>query len=97
MGRSTKKGPHVEERLLRRIEQMNESGQKQMVKSWARSSTVFPEMVGHTIAVHDGRKHVPVFVSESMVGHKLGEFAPTRHFRGHSGAKAAERSTGTRK
>jgi small subunit ribosomal protein S19 len=83
MGRSTKKGPFAEERLLRRIQQLNETNQKQMVKTWSRSSTVFPEMVGHTIAVHDGRKHVPVFVSESMVGHKLGEFAPTRTYRGH--------------
>jgi small subunit ribosomal protein S19 len=83
MGRSTKKGPNVEERLLRRIQQMNEAGNKQMIKTWSRSSTIFPEMVGHTIAVHDGRKHVPVFVSESMVGHKLGEFAPTRTYRGH--------------
>jgi small subunit ribosomal protein S19 len=88
MGRSTKKGPFVEQRLLARINQMNESGQKQMVKTWSRTSTVFPEMVGHTIAVHDGRKHVPVFVSESMVGHKLGEFAPTRTFRAHSGASS---------
>ena len=85
MSRSSKKGPFVEERLLRRIEQMNESGTKQMVKTWSRTSTIFPEMVGHTIAVHDGRKHVPVFVSESMVGHKLGEFAPTRVFRAHAG------------
>jgi small subunit ribosomal protein S19 len=85
MGRSTKKGPFAEERLLRRITQMNEANQKQMVKTWSRSSTVFPEMVGHTIAVHDGRKHVPVFISESMVGHKLGEFAPTRTFRAHGG------------
>ena len=85
MGRSTKKGPFAEERLLRRIQQLNETNQKQMVKTWSRSSTVFPEMVGHTIAVHDGRKHVPVFVSESMVGHKLGEFAPTRTYRGHGG------------
>ena len=84
MGRSTKKGPFAEERLMRRIQRMNESGQKQMVKTWSRSSTVFPEMVGHTIAVHDGRKHVPVFISESMVGHKLGEFAPTRLYRGHA-------------
>jgi small subunit ribosomal protein S19 len=92
MGRSTKKGPFVEERLMRRIAQMNEANQKQMVKTWSRTSTVFPEMVGHTIAVHDGRKHVPVFISESMVGHKLGEFAPTRTFRGHSGGRrAAER------
>ena len=88
MGRSTKKDPYVEERLLARIQQMNEGGQKQMVKTWSRKSTIFPEMVGHTIAVHDGRKHVPVFVSESMVGHKLGEFAPTRTFRAHSGSKA---------
>src|SRR5919199_1847640 len=78
MSRSAKKGPWVEERLMRRIEAMNQSGQKQMLKTWSRASTIFPEMVGHTIAVHDGRKHVPVFVSESMVGHKLGEFAPTR-------------------
>jgi small subunit ribosomal protein S19 len=88
MGRSTKKGPYAEERLMRRIEGLNKSNQKQMIKTWSRSTTVFPEMVGHTIAVHDGRKHVPVFISESMVGHKLGEFAPTRAFRGHSGEKA---------
>ena len=87
MSRSSRKGPFVEERLMRRIEQMNESGQKQMIKTWSRASTVFPEMVGHTIAVHDGRKHVPVFISESMVGHKLGEFAPTRTFRSHSGGR----------
>ena len=85
MSRSSKKGPFVEERLLKRINQMNEQNQKQMIKTWSRTSTVFPEMVGHTIAVHDGRKHVPVFVSESMVGHKLGEFAPTRTYRGHGG------------
>jgi small subunit ribosomal protein S19 len=85
MGRSTKKGPWAEERLLQRIEAMNQSNEKQMVKTWSRTSTIFPEMVGHTIAVHDGRKHVPVFISESMVGHKLGEFAPTRSFRGHGG------------
>jgi len=83
MSRSSKKGPFVEERLLSRIEAMNESGQKNMVRTWSRASTIFPEMVGHTIAVHDGRKHVPVFVTEGMVGHKLGEFAPTRTFRGH--------------
>jgi small subunit ribosomal protein S19 len=87
VGRSTKKGPFAEERLLRRIQQLNESNQKQMIKTWSRTSTIFPEMVGHTIAVHDGRKHVPVFVSESMVGHKLGEFAPTRTFRAHSGER----------
>jgi small subunit ribosomal protein S19 len=91
MGRSTKKGPFVEERLIARIEAMNSSGSKQMIKTWSRRSTIFPEMVGHTIAVHDGRKHVPVFVSESMVGHKLGEFAPTRTFRAHSGSKKEER------
>jgi small subunit ribosomal protein S19 len=90
MSRSSKKGPFIEERLLRRIEQMNESGTKQMVKTWSRTSTIFPDMVGHTIAVHDGRKHVPVFISESMVGHKLGEFAPTRLFRGHAGGDKAK-------
>ena len=89
MSRSSKKGPFVEERLMQRIEAMNSSGQKQMIKTWSRTSTIFPEMVGHTIAVHDGRKHVPVFVSESMVGHKLGEFAPTRLFRGHAGGERA--------
>jgi small subunit ribosomal protein S19 len=89
MSRSSKKGPFVEERLLGRIEAMNSSGDKQMIKTWSRSSTIFPEMVGHTIAVHDGRKHVPVFISESMVGHKLGEFAPTRLFRGHAGGDKA--------
>ena len=82
MSRSSKKGPWVEERLIARVQAMNESGDKQMVKTWSRTSTIFPDMVGHTIAVHDGRKHVPVFISESMVGHKLGEFAPTRLFRG---------------
>ena len=91
MSRSSKKGPFVQERLLSRIEAMNTSGSKQMVRTWSRSSTVFPEMVGHTIAVHDGRKHVPVFVSEGMVGHKLGEFAPTRTFRGHAGDRQAKR------
>ena len=83
MSRSAKKGPFVDERLMKRIVDMNAAGQKKMVKTWSRTSTVFPEMVGHTIAVHDGRKHVPVFISESMVGHKLGEFALTRTFRGH--------------
>jgi small subunit ribosomal protein S19 len=83
MSRSSKKGPFIEERLLRRIEAMNAANQKQMVRTWSRTSTIFPEMVGHTIAVYDGRKHVPVFVSETMVGHKLGEFAPTRTYRGH--------------
>ena len=87
MSRSAKKGPFVDERLLGRIESMNQSGSKNMIRTWSRSSTIFPEMVGHTIAVHDGRKHVPVFISEQMVGHKLGEFAPTRLFRGHAGDK----------
>jgi small subunit ribosomal protein S19 len=86
MSRSSKKGPFVEERLLARINAMNAANTKQMLKTWSRTSTIFPEMVGHTIAVHDGRKHVPVFVSESMVGHKLGEFAPTRTYRGHAGS-----------
>jgi len=90
MSRSSKKGPWVEERLMGRIEAMNSSGNKTMVKTWSRASTIFPEMVGHTIAVHDGRKHVPVFVSEQMVGHKLGEFAPTRTFRAHSGDRKTE-------
>ena len=85
MSRSSKKGPFVDERLLGRIEQMNQAGSKNMIRTWSRTSTIFPEMVGHTIAVHDGRKHVPVFVTEQMVGHKLGEFAPTRTFRGHAG------------
>jgi small subunit ribosomal protein S19 len=83
MSRSSKKGPWVEDRLMSRIEAMNTANSRQMIRTWSRASTIFPEMVGHTIAVHDGRKHVPVFVSESMVGHKLGEFAPTRTYRGH--------------
>ena len=83
MSRSLKKGPFVEARLLSRIIAMNEAGTKDVVKTWSRASTIFPEMVGHTIAVHDGRKHVPVYITESMVGRKLGEFAPTRTFRGH--------------
>jgi small subunit ribosomal protein S19 len=85
MSRSSKKGPFIDDRLLGRIEAMNAANEKRMIRTWSRSSTVFPDMVGHTIAVHDGRKHVPVFVSEQMVGHKLGEFAPTRTFRGHAG------------
>lgn len=87
MSRSLKKGPYVEPRLLDRIEKQNAEGIKEVVKTWSRASTIFPEMVGHTIAVYDGRKHVPVYVTESMVGHKLGEFAPTRTFRGHSADK----------
>jgi small subunit ribosomal protein S19 len=86
VSRSSKKGPWVEERLMARIESMNTANQRRMVRTWSRMSTIFPEMVGHTIAVHDGHKHVPVFVSESMVGHKLGEFAPTRTYRGHAGS-----------
>ncbi len=86
MSRSSKKGPFVEERLMGRVIKMNETGDKTMLKTWSRTSTIFPEMVGHTIAVHDGRKHIPVFVNESMVGHKLGEFAPTRTYRGHLGS-----------
>ena len=87
MSRSSKKKPFVEEKLLKRIQAMNESGTKQVLKTWSRASTIYPQMVGHTIAVHDGRKHVPVYISEEMIGHKLGEFAPTRTFRGHSGEK----------
>ena len=87
MSRSSKKKPFVEERLIKRIQAMNESGTKQVLKTWSRASTIYPQMVGHTIAVHDGRKHVPVYISEEMIGHKLGEFAPTRTFRGHSGEK----------
>ena len=90
MSRSSKKGPWVEERLMKRIEAMNTSGSKNMIRTWSRTSTIFPEMVGHTIAVHDGRKHVPVFVTEQMVGHKLGEFAPTRTFRSHAGDKKTQ-------
>jgi small subunit ribosomal protein S19 len=89
MSRSSKKGPFVQDRLLSRVEEMNATGQKRMIRTWSRASTIFPEMVGHTIAVHDGRKHVPVFVTEQMVGHKLGEFAPTRTFRSHSGDRQA--------
>jgi small subunit ribosomal protein S19 len=91
MTRSLKKGPFVDEHLLRKVETANDKGEKRVIRTWSRRSTIVPEMVGHTIAVHDGRKHVPVYVSESMVGHKLGEFAPTRTFRGHSGEKAARR------
>ena len=91
MSRSVKKGPFVQEALYKRIVDMNNSGAKQVLKTWSRASTIFPEFVGHTIAVHDGRKHVPVYITEDMVGHKLGEFAPTRTFRGHAGEKAAAR------
>ncbi len=91
MARSLKKGPYVEERLMNRIKTMNEKKDKRVIKTWSRRSTIFPEMVGHTIAVYDGRKHLPIYISEDMVGHKLGEFAPTRTFRGHG--SHTERST----
>ena len=90
MGRSVKKGPFVQPVLLKRVQEMNKTGEKKIVKTWSRSSTIFPDFVGHTFAVHDGRKHVPVYVTEDMVGHKLGEFAPTRTFRGHAGAKSTK-------
>ena len=89
MSRSLKKGPYVEEKLFNRIEEMNSKGDKKVIKTWSRASTIFPEFVGHTIAVHDGRKHVPVYVTEDMVGHKLGEFAPTRTYKGHAGSKTS--------
>ena len=89
MGRSIKKGPFVSEVLLKRIIQMNSAGEKRVLRTWSRASTIFPEMVGHTVAVHDGRKHVPVYMTEDMVGHKLGEFAPTRTYRGHAGSKTS--------
>ncbi|MCL5115942.1 MAG: 30S ribosomal protein S19 [Firmicutes bacterium] len=94
MGRSVKKGPYVEESLLKKIEGQNARNEKRVVKTWSRASTIVPDMVGHTIAVHDGRRHVPIYISEEMVGHKLGEFAPTRTFKGH--ADKSERSTGMR-
>lgn len=89
MGRSVKKGPFVSESLIKKVIEMNKKGEKKVLKTWSRASTIFPEMVGHTIAVHDGRKHVPVYITEDMVGHKLGEFAPTRTFRGHAGSKTS--------
>lgn len=94
MSRSTKKGPYVDAKLFARIQRLNATGQKQVIKTWSRDSTIFPEMVGHTIAVHDGRRHVPIYITENMVGHKLGEFAPTRTFRGHTAR--GERSTSVR-
>ena len=90
MGRSIKKGPFVEAKLMAKIVAMNEKNEKVVIKTWSRASTIFPEMVGHTIAVYDGRKHVPVYVTEDMVGHKLGEFAPTRTYKGHAGAKTSK-------
>ena len=94
MPRSLKKGPYVDPKLLTKIEDMNRRGEKRVIRTWSRASTIFPQMVGHTIAVHDGRRHVPIYITENMVGHKLGEFAPTRTFRGHS---RAERSTRVRR
>ena len=87
MSRSSKKQPFIAPELLKKVEKMNESGNKEVIKTWSRASTIYPQMVGHTIAVHDGRKHVPVYITEEMIGHKLGEFAPTRTFKGHSGDK----------
>lgn len=89
MSRSSKKKPFVAEKLLKKIEAMNETGEKEVLKTWSRASTIYPQMIGHTIAVHDGRKHVPIYISEEMVGHKLGEFAPTRTYRGHAGEKSS--------
>jgi small subunit ribosomal protein S19 len=91
MSRSLKKGPYVEAKLLKRIEEMNRSGDKRVIKTWSRASTIFPQMVGHTVAVHDGKRHVPIYITENMVGHKLGEFAPTRRFRGHTARERAVR------
>ena len=93
MSRSLKKGPFIDQNLAQKIARLNTTREKRVIRTWARASTIYPEMVGHTVAVHDGRKHVPVFISENMVGHRLGEFAPTRHFRGHTGSKT-ERSSG---
>mgnify|MGYP002514468267 FL=1 len=90
MGRSVKKGPYIQPVLLKRIQEMNAAGEKRVLKTWSRSSTIFPDFVGHTVAVHDGRKHVPVYVTEDMVGHKFGEFAPTRTFKGHAGSKTTK-------
>jgi len=89
MSRSVKKGPYVDQKLLSKLQQMNEKNEKKVIKTWSRASTIFPDMVGHTLAVHDGRKFVPVYMTEDMVGHKLGEFAPTRTFRGHAGDKSS--------
>ncbi len=95
MSRSAKKGPYIDERLSKRVLAMNDAGEKKILKTWARASTIFPEMVGHTVAVHNGRKFIPVYVSEGMVGHKLGEFSPTRHFRAHGGAKTSAEAVPT--
>lgn len=90
MSRSSKKKPFVDERLLKRVDTMNENGNKEVIKTWSRASTIYPQMIGHTIAVHDGRKHVPIYISEEMIGHKLGEFAPSRTFKGHAGEKTTK-------
>ena len=90
MSRSLKKGPYCDERLLSKVKKLNQEDKKEALKTWSRSSTIYPQMIGHTIAVHDGRKHVPVYISEEMIGHKLGEFAPTRTFKGHAGAKSSK-------
>ncbi|NLM38494.1 MAG: 30S ribosomal protein S19 [Firmicutes bacterium] len=91
MSRSLKKGPFADEHLLKKVRELNEKGEKKVIKTWSRRSTIFPEMVGHTIAIHDGRRHVPIYITEEMVGHKLGEFAPTRTFRGHAGSEKSSR------
>ena len=93
MARSLKKGPYAEPKLLKKVDEMNARGEKRIIKTWSRRSTIFPTMIGHTFAVHDGRKHVPIFVTENMVGHKLGEFAPTRTFKGHTGGSKSAEST----
>jgi small subunit ribosomal protein S19 len=97
MSRSLKKGPFIDPKLLKRIEEMNDRGEKKVIRTWSRASTIFPQMVGHTIAVHDGRRHVPIYITENMVGHRLGEFAPTRFFRGHIVASKVDRRAGKRK
>jgi small subunit ribosomal protein S19 len=94
MSRSLKKGPYIEPKLLKKIETMNTKGEKKVIRTWSRDSTIFPQMVGHTIAVHDGHRHVPIYVTENMVGHRLGEFAPTRHFRGHVSEKSSSATKG---
>jgi small subunit ribosomal protein S19 len=91
MSRSLKKGPYIDPKLMKKIETMNTKGDKKVIRTWSRASTIFPQMVGHTVAVHDGRRHVPIYVTENMVGHRLGEFAPTRHFRGHVAEKSSRR------
>ncbi len=96
MSRSLKKGPFVEAKLLKKVEEMNRRGEKRVIRTWSRASTIFPQMVGHTLAVHDGRRHVPVYITENMVGHRLGEFAPTRYFRGHASGRGKSATTKVR-